>query len=526
MIMNLHFYAGTMSTEKFKKIFEGLDRAYGQYISGDTKNGKVGGNAITKRGLVTDSLWEDHLQGKKPSLGSIPIRDDSTCTWGCIDIDTYPLDYKEIITRIRKHQLPFVMCRSKSGGAHLFLFTEEPIAAKDMVEKLEELAGGLGYGSCEIFPKQIKVDSARGDVGSWLNLPYFNSDSTMRYAFLDDGTAASLDQFFNLYDTHKIKKENFNKIKIKAKAKPKANGFDGPPCLETLMTMGVVEGTEAPNGGRDNALTHYAIYAKKKWPDDWQNKLSEFNQEHIKPPLDYKVITKTVRSHEKKDYEGYTCKANPMCNFCVSHVCKTREFGIDDDLEQEFTDIKKYQTENSFWFITIDKQIVRVRTDDLFEYNRFAKAVFDQINVVLPEMSKKDWKQRLKIIGASAQIEEMGDDATLDGRFDQHLHAFVNDQGKGLTLDECNYGKAFEENGKIYFKMEFLLAYLEKQRFRGFDAVRVAARLKEKDAESVVRKVEKKNTRLWEIGDETFKRIDALPLPKEENLDQEESLPF
>jgi RNA binding exosome subunit len=215
-----------------------------------------------------------------------------------------------------------------------------------------------------------------------------------------------------------------------------------------------------------------------------------------------------------------------MCNFCVSHVCKTREFGIDDDLEQEFTDIKKYQTENSFWFITIDKQIVRVRTDDLFEYNRFAKAVFDQINVVLPEMSKKDWKQRLKIIGASAQIEEMGDDATLDGRFDQHLHAFVNDQGKGLTLDECNYGKAFEENGKIYFKMEFLLAYLEKQRFRGFDAVRVAARLKEKDAESVVRKVEKKNTRLWEIGDETFKRIDALPLPKEENLDQEESLPF
>ena len=268
MIMNLHFYAGTMSTEKFKKIFEGLDRAYGQYISGDTKNGKVGGNAITKRGLVTNSLWEDHLKGKKPSLGSIPIRDDSTCTWGCIDIDTYPLDYKEIITRIRKHQLPFVMCRSKSGGAHLFLFTEEPIAAKDMVEKLEELAGGLGYGSCEIFPKQIKVDSARGDVGSWLNLPYFNSDSTMRYAFLDDGTAASLDQFFNLYDTHKIKKENFNKIKIKAKAKPKANGFDGPPCLETLMTMGVVEGTKAPNGGRDNALTHYAIYAKKKWPDD------------------------------------------------------------------------------------------------------------------------------------------------------------------------------------------------------------------------------------------------------------------
>ena len=106
------------------------------------------------------------------------------------------------------------------------------------------------------------------------------------------------------------------------------------------------------------------------------------------------------------------------------------------------------------------------------------------------------------------------------------LRRFVNDQGKAMTLDECNYGKAFEENDRIYFKMEFLLGYLEKQRFRGFDATRVAARLKEKDAESVVRKVEKKNTRLWEIDNESFKRIESLPLPKEEDLNKEENLPF
>ena len=142
-----------MSTEKFKKIFEGLDRAYGQYTPGDIKNGKVGGNAVTKRGFISDALWEDHLAGKAPSLGSIPIRDDSTCSWGCIDVDTYPLDYKKVISNIRKNNLPLVPCRSKSGGAHLFLFTEEPIAAEDMRNKLMELAGGLGYGNCEIFPK-------------------------------------------------------------------------------------------------------------------------------------------------------------------------------------------------------------------------------------------------------------------------------------------------------------------------------------------------------------------------------------
>ena len=79
-----------MNIEKFKQIFSGLDRAYGQYLSGDLKNGKQGGNAYIKKDNVSATLWKNHLEGVEPSLGIIPIRDDSTCSWGCIDIDTYP----------------------------------------------------------------------------------------------------------------------------------------------------------------------------------------------------------------------------------------------------------------------------------------------------------------------------------------------------------------------------------------------------------------------------------------------------
>ena len=86
-----------MSIEKFKNIFSGLHRAYCQYISGDLKNGKQGGNAYIKKDLVTDTLCENHLKGEEPSLGIIPIRDDSTCSWGCIDIDTYPLEHNKIV---------------------------------------------------------------------------------------------------------------------------------------------------------------------------------------------------------------------------------------------------------------------------------------------------------------------------------------------------------------------------------------------------------------------------------------------
>ena len=74
---------------KFKSIFYGLDRAYGQYRSdGQSENGKAGGQAYILKKPVTDQLWIDHLDKKEPSLGIIPIRDNSKCIWGCIDIDT------------------------------------------------------------------------------------------------------------------------------------------------------------------------------------------------------------------------------------------------------------------------------------------------------------------------------------------------------------------------------------------------------------------------------------------------------
>ena len=44
--------------KKFKSIFYGLDRAYGQYKSdGQQVNGKAGGQAFIKKAPVTDQLW-------------------------------------------------------------------------------------------------------------------------------------------------------------------------------------------------------------------------------------------------------------------------------------------------------------------------------------------------------------------------------------------------------------------------------------------------------------------------------------
>ena len=126
-----------MEVEKFKSIFEGLDVAYGQHQpNGSRADGKQQGKSYIVRQEVTDELWQKHLEGEGPSLGIIPIRADNTTKWGCIDIDSYPLDHPSLFRKIRKLNLPLVYCKSKSGGAHLFLFMKKTIASKLIRNKL------------------------------------------------------------------------------------------------------------------------------------------------------------------------------------------------------------------------------------------------------------------------------------------------------------------------------------------------------------------------------------------------------
>ena len=57
--------------ERFKNIFEGLDRAHGVTIVGESNgNGqKVKGKSFVKREPVTDELWQNHLNGTE-NLGN------------------------------------------------------------------------------------------------------------------------------------------------------------------------------------------------------------------------------------------------------------------------------------------------------------------------------------------------------------------------------------------------------------------------------------------------------------------------
>ena len=285
-------------------------------------------------------------------------------------------------------------------------------------------------------------------------------------------------------------------------------------------------------GGRDNTLYHYAVYAKKKWEQGWEDKVSAFNHDHLKPSLEYKQVQKIINQHNKNDYQ-YKCKDQPMCAVCNSRVCRQRKYGIGDEYAHKFSNLQKYQSDNSVWFISVDGNIVSLSTRQLYNQNEFILACIDQQNIVINTVSRGEWLNKIKELIESVEVIEMPDDVRIEGRFDQHLETFILDQGEGANMDELRLGKSFTENGKTYFLMAKLEEYLEKKRFKGFDPTRIGARIrqrnnspvdadgKELDPPNVVRRIRGKNRRVWWIQ-ELEKPKEELKIPK----DREDEIPF
>ena len=119
------------SLEQFKKLFQGSDTYHGQSkkLGKKRSDGKDEWRSWINPNPMTDQNWLDHLEGKD-SFGTVPIRDDSTTSWGVIDVDRYNIDHKKFIKTIRERKYPFVPYRSKSSLLLLklsFLFGKLPL---------------------------------------------------------------------------------------------------------------------------------------------------------------------------------------------------------------------------------------------------------------------------------------------------------------------------------------------------------------------------------------------------------------
>src|SRR5690606_16810895 len=144
------------------------------------------------------------------------------------------IDLKELETRVRRVDFPLTVCRSKSGGAHLYLFMTEPTPAKLIKKTLGKWAGILGHAGVEVFPKQENLPESGGErqYGNWINLPYFGGED--RYAF-EGGKPLDIEHFIEIAESRRVGPSTLVE-------KMEGGHDDAPPCIQKIMTNGVKHG--------------------------------------------------------------------------------------------------------------------------------------------------------------------------------------------------------------------------------------------------------------------------------------------
>jgi hypothetical protein len=446
---------------KFKEIFEGNNSAYGQLIlSGSTNGkGKADGKAFIKRQPVTDNLWEDHIAGKDPALGVIPINENNECKWGCIDVDVYNVDHLVLMRNIKGLGFPLVTFRSKSGGAHLFLFAKEFIPASLMQSKLKAMADALGYAGSEIFPKQTEILVERGDTGNFLNLPYHGGVRGLRYAMKAGGEAATLESFYSIYDEWVQTREEIEQITVKEKTEVKESFKQGPPCLNTLAEQGFGEGS------RNNALFNIAVYCKKAHADDWENQVGQYNQKYMDPPLSYQEVQLVIKSVTRKGYDKYRCKEQPICGVCNAAKCRTKKYGVGFEEEQmpELDTLTKIKSNPPQWFLNVSGKRIELKTEQLHNPNLFAIAVLDQANVVSPIPKAKDWRE-IYLKSLMQKLQEIEPLESLDpiNQIINLLYDFTVNRPQARTKEEMLNKKPWTDDGNTYFRMDDFYSFCKR----------------------------------------------------------------
>jgi hypothetical protein len=191
-------------------LFRGFSGSYGTYDArflGSAKGKQKVRQSMVKEPPTID-LFKAHLSGQTP-IGIYMLDDNEQVSFGAIDIDQYPIDHGALTNRLDQMSLPLIVCNSKSGGAHVYVFFESPQDPAKTIEALKIIAEAIGYPGVEVFPKQAKRPS--GGYGNYINLPFFGHPSLEYSCYTPEGEAG-LSEFLVLAERNRTTIGNLKRL--------------------------------------------------------------------------------------------------------------------------------------------------------------------------------------------------------------------------------------------------------------------------------------------------------------------------
>lgn len=482
--------------ERFLELFRGFEGAHGTYteeeFNENKKKQEIKKSAWTAKTPVTSKLWGHHLSGQY-HLGIITITEQANCWWGAVDIDDYSVDHMAVVARLASLKVPALVCRTKSGGAHVYLFFSEPIPASVVMPKLRELSAALGYGGSEVFPKQTEVVSEQRGFGNWLNMPYYGGDQTKSYCYGPNGRGLSTEQFVAAAERSRLSPPQFQKMQLTLSV----DGWeDCPPCLEHLAGAGVEQGVQ------NNALFSFGVLAKKMDSENWESTLRKWNEEFFRPPHPLDRIGSVIASLRKRDY-NYKCKDAPCVNHCNMALCRTREFGIGPGGGADIIDsVSVVATEPPTFYVLLKMgSTVECNSEQMLNPRAFQKCALEQTRMVFPQYKMDTWLPQVQRAIENATTISVPSEVGVSGQLIELVERFCTDMHAATDKDGLLLGKPWhdEDTGKVWFRLRDLAEFLDRNKFRELTRSQVTERIKKMGGASDFFNLRGRGVNVWYV---------------------------
>ena len=206
----------------------------------------------------------------------------------------------------------------------------------------------LATVTARFSPKQVKLHLDRGDIGNFLNLPYYNAEDGLRYAIQDDGTSATLEEFSTHYTRRTFRRQS------KWMRSPKNQTSPISSLKTDCRAYNIYVKKKYQKGVGTMGYSIWGSTYGKAHPEEWESKILEYNAQYLEPPLPLNEVNIVAKQLEKKDY-AYRCTDAPICAHCNKDLCQTRKFGIATAASgAAIANLRKYNSTPPVWFMDIN----------------------------------------------------------------------------------------------------------------------------------------------------------------------------
>lgn len=457
--------------EKFIQIFSGFSENYGQAdmqrLEVDPISKKQKPEYRWAQQELTDEAYKEHLVGTK-SIGIQPCNEKNHARFGAIDIDPQEyinFDRKFYLDKIKEYDLPIIPILSKSGGLHLYVFTSDFIPAKIIRSFLTNLIPIFNLKpETEVFPKQTELvkDNETGEMnkGNFINLPYFKK--TERRALNYDGTEFTFEQFIKVVEENFITAERIKEIDDSLEKKvlegSNAEFSDGPPCLAALSKNKLSD-------GRDRFLYNYMVFAKKKYPDDWEKMVIAAPGKYFQPGANGVIDWTETKTKQKlkswaRETKGHTCNEDPIQPVCMKAECRKRKFGYLSDKQRVFPGLSGLQKitypEPQYTFnVTLadgqtTKEVRAKNIKQIIELDNIRAIIGAAADMIPPKIKQNEFQDILDNLFPPKLTTPPPKGTTPDELLEEYLSKYLNGPKAG-TYAAFKTGAVLIEDDQAFF---------------------------------------------------------------------------